>query len=120
MYLASHAHRCVGEPLDAAVRCLTRRRIDDAHTTADLQRMLLFVRSKGIKDDGHLVVLKRTVLRQNTDEDITRLIEVAAQANELRPRVDDIVAVDEVVRGLPLRCHVTPQPLPCAAAVPRT
>ena len=82
--------------------------------------MFLFVRSKCIKDDGHFVVLKCTVLRQNTNEDITRLVEVAAQADELRPRVDDIVAVDEVVRGLPLHCHVTPQPLPCAAAVPRT
>ena len=80
--------------------------------------MLLILGKECIEHDRHLVILKRTVLREDMHEDITRLIEIAAQTDELRPCVDDVVAVDEIVLGLPLPSHDTPSP--CADAAPHT
>ena len=55
------------------------------------------------------------VLRQEMDERIARLGEVAAQALEFRPRVDDIVAVDEVMGPLRHGASLLSCPLyPCA------
>ena len=119
MSLASRAHRYVGKPLDAAVRRLARPRVDHLHAIGDLQLMLFVLGEECIEDNGHLVVFKRTVLREDVHEDIACLVEVATQTDQLRPCVDDVVAVDEVVLGLPLPSHAVP-PSPCADAMLRT
>ena len=120
MHLASRAHRRIGKALDTAVRRLPRPRVNDLHPIRDLQLVLLVLGKKRIEHDGHLVVLEGTVLCEDVDEDITRLVEIAAQAHELRPCVDNVVAVDEVVLALALPSHAAPQPLPCAGAMLRT
>ena len=120
MDFAPLAYCAVSNALDTAVRRLARTGVNHAQTSPELDDAFFILGKESIKDNRHLVVFKCAVFGKNANEHIARLVKVAAQPYQLRPCVDDIVAVDDVVFAFPCPSHAAPRLSPYAGASPRT